>query len=109
MIICITSQGDNLDAKIELHFGRSPYFIIYDTETSKFEVIKNYNLEAESGVGIQSSKLISDNGVGVVLTGKVGPKASCALAMAGIKVMTFAAETVREAIEQYQKGDQMHK
>ena len=40
MKICITSQGKVLDSKIETRFGRSPYFIIYDTNTNDFEVIE---------------------------------------------------------------------
>jgi predicted Fe-Mo cluster-binding NifX family protein len=105
MKICITAQGDNLESPVELRFGRSPYFIIYDTETSKFDVIKNFNIESASGVGIQSGQLMADKEVAVVLTGKVGPKASSTLTAAGIKVIAVTAKTVKEAIEQYQKGD----
>ena len=105
MKICITAQGDNLDSKVESRFGRSPYFIIYDTESSNFEVIENPNIEASSGVGIQSGQLMADKKVEVVLTGKVGPKASHTLAAAGIKVIAVTAEIVREAIDQYQGGE----
>ena len=106
MKICITAQGDNLDAKVESHFGRSPCFIIYDTESSKFEAIENHNIEAPSGVGILSGQLMADKKVEVVLTGgKAGLKASQTLAAAGIKVITVAVGTVRNVIEQYQSDN----
>jgi len=102
MRFCITSQGKTLDSLVELHFGRSHYFIIYDTETSHFEVIENPNAEAESGVGIRSAQLMADKKVSAVLTGKVGPKAFQTLEAAGIEFITIAPGRVKEAIDQYQ-------
>ena len=105
MKICITAQGKDLNSKVESRFGRSPYFIIYDTDTADFEVIENPNLSAASGVGVKSGQLIADKKVSVVLTGKVGPKASDALNAAGIKIIDNVSGTVKEAIDKYQSGD----
>ena len=104
MKICITSQKNNLDSIVEQRFGRSPYFIIWDTETSDFEAIENPNVGAASGVGIQSGQLMSDKGVKVILTGQIGPKAMQTLTSAGIEVITDVSGTVKEAIEKYQSG-----
>jgi len=104
MKICITSESDNLDSKVESRFGRSPYFIIYDTNTADFEAIKNPNIEESSGVGIKSGQLIADKKVSVVLTGKVGPKAFDALKAAGIEIIDTAFGTVKETIDKYQAG-----
>jgi len=102
MKICITAQGDNLDSKVESRFGRSPYFIIYDTDAANFEAIKNPNIDASSGVGIKSGQMVADKKVSVVLTGKVGPKASDALKAAGIKIIDSASGTVKEVLDKYQ-------
>ncbi|MBN2689118.1 MAG: NifB/NifX family molybdenum-iron cluster-binding protein [Gammaproteobacteria bacterium] len=102
MKICITAQGNTLDSQMELRFGRSPYFIIYDTETLEFEAIKNPNIEAANGVGIKSAQLMSDKNVQVLLTGKIGPKAADVLNTANIQVINSSAETVQEAITNYQ-------
>ncbi len=105
MKICITSQDDNLDAQVEGRFGRSPYFIIYDTDSSSFEAIKNPNVSAPSGAGIQSGQLIAAKNVDVILTGnQLGPKAAQVIEAAKIKVVTGVSGTVREAIKQYQSG-----
>jgi len=103
MKICITAQGDNLDVQVESRFGRSPYFIIYETETANYEAIKNPNVDAASGVGIQSAQLVADKKVGVILTGDVGPKASKVLDAAAIKVIKVGAGSVKEMIDQYVK------
>jgi len=104
MKICITSQGDDLDSKVEPRFGRSPYFIIYDTETSDFEAIENPNVSAASGVGIKSGQLIAEKKVAAVLTGKIGPNASDVLKVAGIEIIGDATGTVKEAIDKYLAG-----
>ena len=64
MKICITAQADNLDSKVESRFGRSPYFIIYDTETSEFDAIENPNISTTIGVGIKSGQLVADYNLG---------------------------------------------
>jgi predicted Fe-Mo cluster-binding NifX family protein len=45
MKICVTSQGDNLDAQVDPRFGRCKYFIIVNTDTLEFEAVKNPNCD----------------------------------------------------------------
>lgn len=105
MKICITSQSDNLEAQVDPRFGRCPYFIIVDTETTEFEAIENQNIQAPSGAGIQSAQLVIGKGVEVILTGNVGPNAFQTLQAAGIKVITGVTGLVKDTIEKYKKGD----
>ena len=104
MKICISSKGDNLDAQVDPRFGRCQYFIIVDTDTLKFEAIKNPNLEASGGAGIQSGQLIAGKGIKVLLTGNCGPNAFQTLKAAGIDVIVGISGTIKEAIEKYKSG-----
>ncbi len=104
MRICATSEGNNLDSKIDARFGRCQYFIIADTDTLKFEAIENPNIESMGGAGVQSGQFIAEKKVKAVLTGNVGPKAFRTLQSAGIDVITGISGTVKEAIEKYKKG-----
>ncbi len=105
MKICITSQLDNLDSQTDPRFGRCQFFIIVDTDTLDFEAIKNPNVEAMGGAGIQSGQLIASKKVEAVLTGNVGPNAFQTLQTAGIKVITGVSGTVKEVIEKFKKGE----
>jgi predicted Fe-Mo cluster-binding NifX family protein len=103
--ICVTAQGDNLDAPVDPRFGRCQYFVIVDPETFEYEAIKNPNIDASGGAGIQSGQVMADRQVKVVVTGNVGPNAFQTLNAAGISVITGASGSVRQAIEKYKKGE----
>jgi len=104
MKIAITSAGTDLNSNVDPRFGRTPYFLIVDTDTMQFEAIENPNLNAMGGAGIQSAQLVANKGVEVVLTGSCGPNAFQTLQAAGTKVITGVVGTVSEAIERYKSG-----
>ena len=105
MKICITSQGDSLDSMVDPRFGRCQYFIIADVDTLEFEAIKNPNLDAMGGAGIQSGQLVAEKQVKVILTGNVGPNAYQTLQAAGLDVITGISGTIKEVIEKYKRGE----
>ena len=104
MKIAITSMGAKLEDKVDPRFGRCHYFILFDTDTNKFEAIENTGAQGMGGVGIQSGQIMADKGVETVLTGSCGPNAFQTLQAAGIKVITGVSGTVQEAIDKYKLG-----
>ena len=104
MKICITSEGNTLDSKIDPRFGRCRYFMIVETDTMAFQAIENASMQASGGAGIQSGQLMSSQQVKAVLTGNVGPNAFQTLQAAGIEIFTGVTGTVREALEKYKEG-----
>jgi len=98
MKICVTSEGNDLDSKVDQRFGRAKYFIFYDDETALFETISNKNVDGTGGVGVQSAQLVAEKQAKTVLTGKVGPNASKALESAGIDVVLDVEGSVKEAL-----------
>ncbi|MEW6067694.1 MAG: NifB/NifX family molybdenum-iron cluster-binding protein [Nitrospirota bacterium] len=105
MKICITSQGDTLDSQIDPRFGRCQYFIVVDIDTMEFESIKNPNIDATGGAGIQSGQVMVNKQVKAVITGNVGPNAFQTLHAARIAVITGVSGSVRQAIDKYKKGE----
>jgi predicted Fe-Mo cluster-binding NifX family protein len=103
--VAITSQGDNLDAPVDLRFGRCLYFVIVDLESKKIEVIPNPASGATGGAGPQAAQIISDKGVEAVLTGNVGPNAFQTLKAANVKIYKGAFGTVQETLTKYEIGE----
>lgn len=105
MKICVSAVANSLDARLDPRFGRCPYFVIVNSETMQFEAIPNMASGAMGGAGIQAAQTIANKGVKVVITGNVGPNAFQALSASGIKIVTGAFGTVREAVEKYKRGE----
>ncbi len=103
--ICVTAEDGNLDAQVDPRFGRCRYFIIITPETMEFEAIKNPNMEAMGGAGIQSGQLVADKGAEVVLTGNIGPNAFQTLQAAGVKVITGVEGEIKQVVSRYKTGE----
>jgi len=104
MKVCISATSNNLEAPLDPRFGRCLYLIVVDPETMQFEAVPNMAVGSTGGAGIQAAQTIVGKGVKVVITGNVGPNAFGALSAAGIEIMTGASGTVKEAIENFKKG-----
>ena len=105
MIICITSQGTQMDSEMDPRFGRCAYFMFVDLETMKYEAVKNENTESSGGAGTRAGQLLSEKNVSVLLTGNVGPNAFEALNAAEIKIYTQVKGKVSEAIKRFQNNE----
>ncbi len=74
MKVAITSVGNSPDAKLDSHFGRCSYFVIYDTETAATEYIPNINKENIEGCGPASVQFVASRGVKKIVSGEFGAK-----------------------------------
>ncbi|RKY41031.1 MAG: dinitrogenase iron-molybdenum cofactor biosynthesis protein [Candidatus Makaraimicrobium thalassicum] len=104
MKICVTSQGNSLDAQVDPRFGRCAYFIFADTDTLEFEAVQNPSADTMGGAGVVSGQLVADRQVKAILTGNVGPNAFQTLHAAGIDIITGVSGGVKEAVEEYKRG-----
>ncbi|ACB85986.1 NifB/NifX family molybdenum-iron cluster-binding protein [Natranaerobius thermophilus] len=107
-MIAITAKGENaespMDAYLDQRFGRCEYFVLYRQNDDEVEILPNRARNSDSGAGVRAAQLIADQGVKVIITGKVGPKAMRALQASNVDVYTEATGTVRTALEEYQQG-----
>ncbi len=104
--IAVSSEGPNLDSEVDPRFGRAAGFVIIDPDSMEFEYVDNGSSQAMAqGAGIQAAELMTRHGVGVVLTGYVGPKAFQALSAVGIRIgQNLEGLNVRAAVEKYKSG-----
>jgi predicted Fe-Mo cluster-binding NifX family protein len=103
MKVSIPVMGENgLDEKVGGHFGKSPAYAIYDSETKAIKTIKNSS-EHLGGTGLPP-ELLAKNGVNVVVCSGLGPKAIDMLSSFNITVYVGASGTVKDALDAWQNG-----
>jgi predicted Fe-Mo cluster-binding NifX family protein len=102
--IAITAQGKSPDATLDRRFGRAPFVFVGDSESGVLHPYENEARLHQSGAGIAAAQSLVDQGVEVLITGEVGPKAAQVLQAAGIKVHRTTANTVPEALAEFQQA-----
>jgi predicted Fe-Mo cluster-binding NifX family protein len=109
MKIAFSTSGNDLNGDIDPRFGRAAGFLVYDTDTKKYETVNNdQNLNAMQGAGIQSAQLVAGLKVEAVVTGHCGPKAFRTLSAAGVRVYNVhntGLKTVSEALKAVVNGE----
>lgn len=105
MKICIPTMGDKPESGISVRFGRTPYFLVYDTETKEWEATVNGSAQQPGGAGISTAQTITTLKAGVLVAPNCGPNAYNVLAEAGIKVYTCGDVSVVDALAEFQAGN----
>ncbi|MDD4920959.1 MAG: NifB/NifX family molybdenum-iron cluster-binding protein [Bacteroidales bacterium] len=98
MKIAITSDGNNLDSKLDSRFGRCSFFAIYDTETKNLEFLPNPNKESMEGAGPASAQFVASEGVQKVISGEFGFKVKSIFESLQIQLVTLS-ETKKSIAE----------
>lgn len=88
--ISVTSKRKN--AIMDLRFGRSPYFCLYNGEDLSF--INNPFYEEERDVAPRVVKMLHKKKVRKVITGEIGPKAKEALEKFKIQVIMLEEDHI---------------
>lgn len=103
--IAISAAGNNPESNIDARFGRCSHFMLWDPESKSFETIDNQVGESAHGAGTGAAQTLLKNGVKVLLTNKIGPKAFESLRAAGISIFLASEnDTVAGTLEKYQAG-----
>ncbi len=89
MKIAITSTGNKPGSKIDTHFARCAYFVLYDTDTSDFTFIENTCKAMQSNVGLSAVEFIKKLGVKRIISGEFGLSAKAALDKLSIQMVVI--------------------
>ena len=84
-MIAISVSGKRKNTMMDLRFGRTPHFCLYDGENITF--IDNPYHEEESDVAPRVVKMLKKKKVQKVITGEIGPKAKEAMEASKIQII----------------------
>lgn len=104
MKIAIPVDEKTLDSNVCASFGRTPYFLIYDTETKESVFIDNSAAASTGGAGIKAAQTIVDHKANALLTPRCGQNAADVIKSADIKIFKTKSASVKDNIADYLDG-----
>ena len=104
MKIAIPVDEKSLESNVGVSFGRTPYFLIYDTETKESVFIDNSAAASTGGAGIKAAQTIVDNKANALLTPRCGQNAADLIKAADIKIFKTASASVIDNIAAFIDG-----
>lgn len=105
MIIAIPVNDVSMETNICISFGRTPYFLIYDTETKDATFLDNSAAASQGGAGIKAAQIIIDNHVEALLTPRCGENAADVFNAAGIKIYQTDGNLLKHNLRAFEKGE----
>jgi len=104
MKVIIPVEEKTPEAPVCVSFGRTPLFLMADTESGKTEFFENTAVSSQGGAGIKAAQLLADKGAQAVITYRCGENAASVLEPAGIKLYKAQNCTAAENIEMLKGG-----
>ena len=101
MKIAIPVDEKSMNTKVCPSFGRSPYFLFYDTTTKGKEFLDNGAASSEGGAGIKAAQFLVDHNVEALLTPRCGQNAAEVLAKAKIQLYKTLSDSIEENLEAF--------
>lgn len=106
MLIAVTAMDKNLDSPVSSRFGRSLFVFVADTRTRVVRIIDNRSNAAMGlGAGARTAEMLARLGVEWVATGDIGRESFAILQASGVRVVTRASGTCREALDRLAAGN----
>jgi predicted Fe-Mo cluster-binding NifX family protein len=104
MKIAIPVDKKTLESSVCESFGRTPYFLIYDTETKESVFIDNSAAASTGGAGIKAAQTIVDNKANALLTPRCGQNAADVIKSADIEIFKTTSASVKDNIAAFVDG-----
>ena len=105
MKIAIPIDDKSMETSVCSSFGRTPYFLIYDTESKESVYLDNSAAAAsQGGAGIKTAQTIVDNKVNALLTPRCGENAAEVLKAANVKLYKTVDASVVNNIKAFNDG-----
>lgn len=103
MKIAIPADEKRIDSTVCQSFGRTPFFVIYETETDDAEFLDNSAASSQGGAGIKAAQTVADSGVSALLTPRCGQNAAEVLTAAGILIFKTENSSITESIAAFKE------
>ena len=105
MKIAIPVENKSMETTVCQSFGRTPYFLIYNTELKDGLFIENDAANSQGGAGVKAAQIVVDSDVNALLTPRCGENAAEVIMAAGIKIYKTVNDSIMDNIDAFNKGN----
>jgi len=104
MKIAIPTDDQSMEANVCQSFGRTPYFVIFDTESKETTFLDNSAAASQGGAGIKAAQNIVDSKVSVLITPRCGDNAAEVIKAANIKMYKSIKDSILNNFIAFSEG-----
>ena len=104
MKIAIPTNEKNMESGVCMSFGRSPFYLFYNTDTKESNFVENAAANSPGGAGIQAAQAIADKGTEVMLVPRCGINAANVLKAANVKIYRTNGDNIMDNINAFVDG-----
>ncbi len=104
MKIAIPVDGNSMEANVCISFGRTPYFLIFDTESKEPIFLDNSAAASQGGAGIKAAQAVVDSNVTALITPRCGENAAEVFKAANIKIYKTINDSIKDNINAFIDG-----
>lgn len=104
MKIAMPVDDKMMESSVCISFGRTPYFLIYDTETKESDFLDNSAAASQGGAGIKAAQTVVDKQVSALLTPRCGENAAEVFNAANVKIYKTMNDSIKDNIAAFEDG-----
>ena len=104
MKIAIPATANNIDSEVCPSFGRTEFFLIYNTNDQSNFFLDNSAATIQGGAGIKAAQILVDEHVDVLITPRCGENAASVLLEANIAIYKAAGNNLKDNISACEQG-----
>ncbi|HZK09741.1 MAG TPA: NifB/NifX family molybdenum-iron cluster-binding protein [Clostridia bacterium] len=104
MIIAIPVEIDSKESLVSEHFGRSNYFLIYNSEEKEYKFVENSAAKSSGGAGIKAAQIVVDENAQVLVSPQLGQNAADVINGAKIKIYKAQVGSIKENLQALEEG-----
>jgi predicted Fe-Mo cluster-binding NifX family protein len=104
MKIVLPVDENNNETSVCPSFGRTPYFLVYETDTKESMFLDNGAATSQGGAGVKAAQCIVDQNTDVLLTPRCGENAAAVISAAGIHIYRTDSGTAMDNIHAFLAG-----
>ncbi|PKM94531.1 MAG: dinitrogenase iron-molybdenum cofactor biosynthesis protein [Firmicutes bacterium HGW-Firmicutes-1] len=104
MKIAIPVEDKSMESSVCQSFGRTPYFLIYDTQSKESVFLDNSAAASQGGAGIKAAQAIVDNKVSALLTPRCGENAAGVIKAESIEIYRTMNDSIQDNIDAFSYG-----